>query len=180
MKLTDVPESSLYLQKNAIVQLVVDIVDINTGEPVPLQTATNMQIGVLYPDFSSAIFTATLYTDGSDGKIVYTTQQGDLSESGLYKIQGTATIGGIQQPWSRESDFYVMPNASDQSAPTPSLPILIDSNGGYWQLKVLPTGNLDTEPVQNPQDAVPYIYLQDSTGHVWKMLVEPSGNLVTE
>lgn len=54
---------------------------------VDLSGATVKQIIFHKPDSSLLTKTATLYTDGTDGKIYYTTLDGDLDQEGLWKIQ---------------------------------------------------------------------------------------------
>jgi hypothetical protein len=44
------------------------------------------------PDDSLSVKTATLYTNGTDGKIYYDTVTGDLNQAGLYKLQGKVTL----------------------------------------------------------------------------------------
>jgi hypothetical protein len=44
------------------------------------------------PDDSTVSRNATLYTNGTDGKIYYDTVSGDLDQAGLYKLQGQVAL----------------------------------------------------------------------------------------
>lgn len=66
---------------------------------VDVSTATDLYILLDDPDGLGVQKTATLYTDGKDGKIVWaTTLVGDLSVLGDWRIQGRVQIAG--------GDFY--------------------------------------------------------------------------
>lgn len=185
--ITDVPQSGIYFQNGAIVQLVVQILDINTGLPVQLQTATALTISLLYPDtLTSQVFPATLYTDGSDGMIVYTTvnngTQIDLSQVGLYHMQGSAVQGGVQLPPSYETDFYVLPNVFGGNGMiqyTPSAIILFDNAGTRWVGIVPPSGG---SLVWTAQQTGPSSFLQfnqlvmkDDSGVYWTQSISTLG-----
>jgi hypothetical protein len=45
------------------------------------------------PNGSSFIQTGSLTTDGTNGQFQYTTQSGDISQVGWYKLQGNLTLG---------------------------------------------------------------------------------------
>lgn len=148
--ITDVPDSGVYIQRGAIFQIVAQLLDYATGEPIQLQTASGLSISILYPDLvTTQTFAAQLYTDGSDGMIVYTTQNDgatiDLSQVGLYKFQGNAVVGGINLPPSYESDFYVLPNVIGGPAMnivTPTAVIMFDGANVRWAGMVNPSGAL--------------------------------------
>lgn len=177
MTLTDVPQSGKYFQQGATVQIVIQLLDVETGLPVQLQAATNLSISLLYPDLVTArTFVASLYTNGTDGMISYLTGYSDLSEVGLYQVQGGAKIGGISIPPSYRTDFYVLPNVG--SGTEPGI-VLKDSAGGFWQVTILPAGNLKTSPVSSPSSFEEALYLTDQNGKVWTITVLPTGNLDT-
>lgn len=67
------------------VQFIVQILD--DGSVLDLSTATSLSIVLRRPDNSALICPATLYTNGSDGKLQYISVDGDLSEAGIWKIQ---------------------------------------------------------------------------------------------
>lgn len=75
------------------VALVVQIVDPD-GAVINISAASNMKIKLRMPDGTTKNFTAVLYTNGSDGKMLYTTLAGDLGQTGTYQIQGKLSVGG--------------------------------------------------------------------------------------
>lgn len=58
-----------------------------TGAIVPLQNMTKLQMSLRVARGPTKIVTATLTTDGSDGKVEYTTNSTDLDNHGLWKAQ---------------------------------------------------------------------------------------------
>ena len=64
---------------------------------VPLQTAT-IQMIFKKPNGKKETKTATLTTDGSDGKMEYTTTLTDLNVAGTWLIQGIVTEGAAVYP----------------------------------------------------------------------------------
>lgn len=81
-------------------QILVTLVDGST--PVDLSTATTIQYFIKKPDNTIITVNATLYTDGTDGKIYYTTISSTLDQSGYYVLQ-TYVIIGVNK-W--KSDLY--------------------------------------------------------------------------
>lgn len=174
--ITDVPQSGIYFQQGAIVQIIAQILDATTDMPVQLQSATGLTISVLYPDRKlMKTFPATLYTDGSDGRIVYTTVNDgttiDLSEVGLYNFQGGAVIGGVALPPTYFNDFYVLQNAFGgvvMPIVTPTAVILFDLDNVRWVGTVTPSGG----PLQwvaqteGPDNYLQFnsLVMQDDTG----------------
>jgi len=55
--------------------------------PMDLATASSMSIVLKSPSGISSTKTATLNSDGTDGKIEYTTVDGDLNEVGTWRMQ---------------------------------------------------------------------------------------------
>lgn len=186
MNITDVPDSGIYIQKGSIAQLVVEIVDAVSGLPIQLQAATNLKIQILYPDRAGwRSFPATLYTDGSDGKISYITKNNgtgfsDLNQVGLYKIQGSGVIGSVPLPPSLETDFYIQPNVEDQATTPVEYPVLRSENGKLWQVYVLMTGNLDILLVDSAANPSDIMYMQSSDGQNWSLTATNDGHLETE
>lgn len=189
MNITDVPDSAIYLQVGAITQLVVEIQDVNTGDPVQLQTATGMTISILYPDGTTARdLPAALYTDGSDGRIAYTTHNDgasdiDLTQWGKYRIQGWATLGGVQLPPSSRSDFYVLPNNDDTGQPpiayTSSALILFTVDDIRTAMTVDTLGDLHfTARLVGPSNSLTLsqFVLQDSDGVYWIITADGAGS----
>lgn len=164
--ITDVPQSGIYFQQGAIVELIAQLIDAVTGQPVQLQTATGLTISILYPDGTTAqTFSASLYTDGSDGMIKYITKNDgvtiDLNQKGLYFMQGSGVIGGVSLPPSYETDFYVLPNVSGTTPPplayTPSAVIMFDSSNVRWAGTVSPSGTVSWAAA--PSGPTAFIYL---------------------
>mgnify|MGYP006081573935 CR=1 FL=1 len=60
---------------------------------VDLSFASELTIIFRKPNGSILSVTADLYTDGSDGIITYTSVDGDIDQSGIYKIQSYVAIG---------------------------------------------------------------------------------------
>jgi acyl-CoA-binding protein len=73
-------------------QFVITVLD--DGAVVDISTATDLKIYFRKPDSTTLTKTGVLYTDGTDGKMVYTTIAGDLDLVGNYKIQGRVEIDG--------------------------------------------------------------------------------------
>lgn len=91
------------------------------GVSQDVSTATIKSMRFLKPSGGTLDVTATFTTDGTDGKIRYITQDGDLDESGTWSRQAFVAIGS----WSGHSDkveFKVYPNIIDAhpSGPPPT------------------------------------------------------------
>jgi hypothetical protein len=85
--------------------LVVTITD-ETGAAVNVAAATNIKVYLTKPDGTVLTKTGVLDDDGTDGKIKYVTQAGDLSVKGAWKIQAAVTLGSAS--WStRQAAFQV-------------------------------------------------------------------------
>jgi hypothetical protein len=84
------------------IALIVDVVDQDCN-PVDIRTATSLQIALGYPSGETSSFEAVFLTDGSDGKMVYYTEEGDLNEAGEYIIQGIVTMGGAEKSTKRST-----------------------------------------------------------------------------
>lgn len=194
--ITDVPESGIYTQVGAIIQIVAQLIDVNTGLPVNLQEATNLSISLLYPDHVTARdLPATLYTDGSDGCIAYLTQNDgasniDLTQVGLYQFQGNATIGSVPLPPSMMDaggDFYVKANVMASGTPpiayTSSALIFFDSNNTRWAMTVSTGGtisNPSTAQLTGPINSLHLnqVVLKDSDGVYWTVTMGTDGHYV--
>lgn len=77
---------------------------------VNISTATELKIYFLKPDRTTTLTkTAALYTDGTDGKLSYTSIADDLTPAGNWRIQGYVKLPSGE--WSSEiEDFYVAAN----------------------------------------------------------------------
>jgi len=74
-----------------------------------LSSASTLQIILKSPSGTAKTKSALLYTDGTDGKIQYTTVDGDLDEVGTWRIQANVTISGATHR-SNVTSFKVYEN----------------------------------------------------------------------
>ena len=74
------------------VRLEVQFVD-SVGAAINLSGASAKRIHIQKPDGTVLTKDASFTTDGTDGKIYYTTASGDLSTEGDYYMQGYAVYG---------------------------------------------------------------------------------------
>jgi hypothetical protein len=63
-----------------------------TSVALDLSTASSLQVILKSPSGVSYTKTASFYTNGTDGKIVYVTINNDLNEVGTWSIQAKITI----------------------------------------------------------------------------------------
>jgi xanthine/uracil/vitamin C permease (AzgA family) len=89
--MTQVP--AITAQVGDEIELLVQFVD-SAGAIISLAGGSNLFIKLEYPDGTTQDFGASLFTDGTDGIIAYTTGTSDLNQVGYYFIQGKATVGG--------------------------------------------------------------------------------------
>ena len=91
---------------------VVTIKDEN-GSVVDVSGATTTKINFKAPNVASVLGkTASLYTDGTDGKIKYVSQSGDLYCAGMWLLQGFITTPSGS--WSSDIvSFKIFPNLGD-------------------------------------------------------------------
>ncbi len=75
------------------VALILQIVTAD-GDIIDISAATDMKIKLRMPDDTAKNFTAVLYTNGADGKMLYTTLPLDLNQAGTYQIQGKLNVSG--------------------------------------------------------------------------------------
>lgn len=61
---------------------------------VDLSTATTKQIILKKPDGTKLTKTASFVTDGTDGKLSYTTASGDIDQSGPWQLQAYVVLSG--------------------------------------------------------------------------------------
>ncbi len=72
-------------------QLIMTVKD--DGAVVNISSASDLDVIIRKPDGVSYSKTGTLYTDGTDGKMSYTSITGDFADAGNYKIQGKVVLG---------------------------------------------------------------------------------------
>jgi len=65
-----------------------------TSTVLDLSTATTLELIFKSPSGTSTTKTASLFTDGTDGKITYLSVDGDFNEIGTWRIQAKIAIGG--------------------------------------------------------------------------------------
>jgi hypothetical protein len=70
------------------------LIDDDIGTPLNLSSAYLLEIHLKPPNRDTLRRTAKLTNDGTDGKIEYTTVQGDLYIDGTWKLQGYVRGGG--------------------------------------------------------------------------------------
>lgn len=77
-----------------------------------ISSATVKQVIFYTPGGSAVIKTADFTTTGADGQIQYTAGSADITESGLWRLQGRVTTP--TGTWtSTSSDFRVFPNLDE-------------------------------------------------------------------
>ena len=79
------------------------------GAVVDISSASSMQMIIKRPDQTTMTKTASNYTDGTDGKMKYVTVDGDIDQTGNWKIQGKVVIGSATY-YSSISSFKVYSN----------------------------------------------------------------------
>jgi hypothetical protein len=89
------------------VQFILTLKDGN--DVVDLSSASPKQIKFHKPDGTLLTKTANFYTDGTDGKIYYTSASGDLNLTGNWRLQAYVGIGSNK--WHSDTGrFVVYPN----------------------------------------------------------------------
>ena len=90
------PSDAVFKVGDVNTELIVQFLD-GTGAVIDISTASVKQIVLKRPAVGGThavlVKTASLYTDGTDGKAVYRTVTGDFSVAGFYEIEGYAEIG---------------------------------------------------------------------------------------
>ena len=66
----------------------------DAGVVVDISGASTKDLNFLKPSLATLNKAASFTTDGTDGKIRYTTLSGDLDEAGTWQIQGHVIFGG--------------------------------------------------------------------------------------
>jgi hypothetical protein len=69
------------------------------------------------PSGDCEIVDATFVTDGTDGKLEYTTVSGDIDETGMWNLQARITDGSGNRFHSEVVEFEVFTNICDASDP---------------------------------------------------------------
>ncbi len=88
-------------------QLIMTVKD--DGVVVDISGASILQVILKKPDGQTYTKTGILYTDGTDGKMYYTSVDGDFNAAGNYKLQGKVVLAGGTY-YTSISDFKVYCN----------------------------------------------------------------------
>ena len=100
--------SHFFVQQGAVgTTLQLELLD--DGAVVDVSSATTKEIILEKPDGSTVTKTAAFVTDGTDGKIKYTTIAGDLDQVGRWRIQGRIISSSGNWP-SEAGTFRVKAN----------------------------------------------------------------------
>jgi hypothetical protein len=88
------------------IPLRATIIDPATCAPLDISSATTLEFWTRKPDATVATWTASFVTDGTDGRIEYITQSGDLDTAGTWILEARIAGGGqdfrtITQPQFR-------------------------------------------------------------------------------
>lgn len=92
---TPVNPSQFCQLRNVGVQIVVTVVD-GIGTAVNIRNAGNLKLKFQLPSEETVSKTATLYTNGLDGSLKYTTLAFDLSQTGVWRVQAQFTLNGLK------------------------------------------------------------------------------------
>jgi hypothetical protein len=83
-------------------KIISQIVD-QAGEIIPIGSAITLLMKLRKPDGAVIPKTPTLLTDGTDGKLVYTTISGDIDMAGTWKVQTSVLMASGS--WHTTIDF---------------------------------------------------------------------------
>jgi hypothetical protein len=86
----------------------IRVVD-SAGNGVPLNGATATEYELEDPDRNVSTVTASFVTDGTDGRLTYVLQSGDLNEVGVWKVRAKITEGASKQFHTERFEFPVEP-----------------------------------------------------------------------
>jgi hypothetical protein len=89
--------------------ITVTIYEDDGTTAIDVSTASTKTIYFKKPDGTKLAATASFTTDGTDGKIYYTTVTGDISVAGTYQVQGYVIIGTAKY-YSTVGTFTVRKN----------------------------------------------------------------------
>lgn len=86
-------------------QFIVTVKSAN-GSIVDISGFTTYEIFFKKPNGESETKTAALYTDGTDGKITYTTVDGDIDVAGLWRMQ--ARLSNLNSQYSSDIVMFIV------------------------------------------------------------------------
>ena len=112
------------------VVLLIQMIKQSDGTPLDISNASDLSVIIGYPGGVREINTASLFTDGIDGKMYYVTQADDLPVPGDHFIQGKVLIGSDVFYGAQEL-FQVLPNIAPGTplpGPDPHVGTFIDAD----------------------------------------------------
>lgn len=93
------------------IQIIVQVID-QDGDILDIGDASALKIKLQKPDGTAVDKGAALLTDGSDGKMYYTTQTNDLDQAGIWQVQGKLTLSGTPKS-TRVASMVVAANVDN-------------------------------------------------------------------
>lgn len=103
----------LTIQRSSVgVQFIVQINNEQTNQPINLSSASSINFIYKQPDQIVYNVSGSLYTDGTDGKVSYISQDTDLTVRGIWKLQISYQISGATN-YTSIYTFEVLPNLGD-------------------------------------------------------------------
>lgn len=73
------------------------LTDPDTGSAIDISGST-LSMVLIQPDGTRLVKTPLLTTDGTDGKLYYSTVSGDFNRAGVYQLEVNVTTGGNYIP----------------------------------------------------------------------------------
>lgn len=87
---------------------IIEMTVTESGVAVDISSGTTLELKFLSPSGTQSTKTATLSTDGSDGKMRYVTESAFLDAAGLWETMGYLVLASWTGHTSK-SQFYVNP-----------------------------------------------------------------------
>ena len=87
---------------------ILELTILEDGAVLPIDTATAKTFSIQKPSGAVLTKTAVFSSDGTDGKLKYSTVSGDLDEVGTYTIQANLVMP--TGTWSSETGKFVVEN----------------------------------------------------------------------
>jgi len=102
--------ASIEFQENSVGTPLIFQVLNNAGDgPLNISGYTTRRLIFTRSDGTKVIKDGTLYTDGTDGLLMFTTGVGDFTPPGWYQIQAQLLAPSVEQ-YAEADVFYVNPN----------------------------------------------------------------------
>lgn len=87
--------------------LTATIIDPSTNAAKDISAATTMEFHVRKPAATTDTFTCTFTSDGTDGKIYYTTVSGDIDMAGTWTLEARIVSGSEDWRTVTQTQFRV-------------------------------------------------------------------------